>query len=388
MMENLNDKDFLEDSGSGDEFDKKFEDSVLAYKENSRPSSSSSRPKTASRHRDDTESRINLIASATLQIYFRISKFISSKRLSKSEILSRTGEYLTAQALQDRFCSLGFDLSESEVSFIFRDLGVPKTGVVRMEDIYNKLIAEAREDEEETPRSLICSNTEILRKEAELLLMDSRKRLKQKKKLREKSQKSVKSQKKNSPIRPISASSSSKQSNIKMHLRESKEKTSREKEVLNTTVDKCRREFEFDILKKMGEANDILSAISSNTTYRCLRKEDRSIKCQIFINENFVEEITMENFIREWKRLKKKKNTVVAEPSLSQLSSKNVTAVNAKVSKAERTEELKKLLMETRELTTSLKRQLKVLEKKGIVRRSVKGNLDMANRSKADCMNK
>ena len=86
---------------------------------------------------------------------------------------------------------------------------------------------------------------------------------------------------------------------MKNYLRESRMKEYKEKEDLNSTVDKCKREFEYDCIKKMGEANEILSSLASNTSYRCIRKEDRSLKCHIYLKENYVEEISMENFIRE-----------------------------------------------------------------------------------------
>ena len=386
MNDDITDRDFIEDSDSEEEFDKKFEDSIVAYKESSRPSSSSSRPKTASRHRDDTESRTNLIATAALQIYFRISKFISSKRLSKSQIFAQFGEYLTAEKFKENFSLLGYELSEAEVSFIFRDSGVPRSGVIRMGDIYDKLIAEVKEDEEETPRKLKASNTESLRKEAEKLLQDPiHKHFRSFKKTRGKSVKSMKRPSSSSsrvPRPPSACSTMRKESYMRNYLRESKAKNFKEKTDLNTTVDRCRREFEYECVKKMGEANEILAGMSSNTTYRCIRKSDKSLMCHIYIKEEFVEEISMENFTREWKRLKKKKPVAVVEPSVSQITSKNASTTNAKVNKAERQEELKKLLLETRELTISLKQQLKVLEQKGIVRRSNKKDASIVIKSK------
>ena len=349
MNDEITDRDFLDDSGSGEEFDKNFEDSILAYKESSRPSSSSSRPKTASRCRDDTESRTNLIATAALQIYFRMSKFISSKRLSKSQIFTQFGEYLTAEKFKDTFSLLGLELSEAEVSFIFRDSGVPRSGVIRMGDIYDKLIAEVREDEEETPRKQKFSNTESLRREAEMLLQDPITKVSRS--FRKTQEKSVKSMKRPSscsskvPRPPSACSTLRKQSYMRDYLRESKAKNGKEKNDLNSTVDRCRRESEYEFVRKMGEANEILAAMPSNSTYRCIRKSDKSLMCHIYINENFVEEISMENFVREWKRLKKKRPVAAVDPSASQITSKSTITTNAKVNKAERQEELKKLCL-------------------------------------------
>ena len=64
--------------------------------------------------------------------------------------------------------------------------------------------------------------------------------------------------------------------------------------------------------------------------------------------------------------------TKAVEPTSSQLASKTVSTTNAKINKNVRQEELKKLVLETRDLTNSLKLQLKILEDKGIVRRNPK----------------
>ena len=53
----------------------------------------------------------------------------------------------------------------------------------------------------------------------------------------------------------------------------------------------------------------------------------------------------MENFVREWKRLKKKRPVAAVDPSASQITSKSTITTNAKVNKAERQEELKKLCL-------------------------------------------
>ena len=296
------DKEFIEDNDSNEEFEQKFEDSILAHKESSRPSSSSSRPKTASRYRDDTESRTNLIATAILQVYFRMSRFLSSKHLSKTKILEQFGEYVTAEKFRDNFSILGFELTEAEVTYIFRESGVPRTGVIRMADVYSKLIAEEQEDEEETPKGSKAITADKLRKEAENLLKDSSsKHSGSFKKHIEKNHKIIKrpSSCSTRSQRPPSAPSLQKSSYMKNYLRESRMKEYKEKEDLNSTVDKCKREFEYDCIKKMGEANEILSSLASNTSYRCIRKEDRSLKCHIYLKENYVEEISMENFIRE-----------------------------------------------------------------------------------------
>lgn len=380
MTESISDQDYFEDTDSNEEFEKKFQDSIQAHKEaSSRPSSSSSRPKTASRFREESESLTNLIATAVLQVYFRISNFISSKKITKSQILSQFGDYVTAEKFKENFSILGFEITDAEVNFIFRESGVPKTGVLRMSDVCSRLINEIQEDEEDTPKFKPNTSNQLVR-EAQKLLKDSSPKTIRKVKTG-KADRSLKRPKSNGSTsyraqRPPSAPS--RNPYVKNYLRQSKAKEYKEKANLDTTLDRCRREYEYEIVRKMGEANEILLNIGSNTTYRCIRKDDRSLKCHIYILENFVEEISLENFLREWKRLKNKK-PAPPETTSVQVTSKSSVAT-AKVKKNERQEELKKLLLETRELTNSLKTQLRVLEQKGIIKRNFKKeNISLAN---------
>ena len=391
MLDSISDKDFLEDSESNEEFDKKFEDSIQAHRESSRPSSSSSRPKTASRYRDDCESRTNLIAANNFQIYLRLSKFISYKKISRLELSLKLGDYFTAEKLREVFLNLGFELTEGELNFIFRDSGVSKVGLLRLSEFCSKVIEEEmqEEDEEEDENenedldedhlaASIKNNTftKGLLKEVEDLLIKSSPKLKKTKRSRKPS---TKNSEKNT-LRSLSRSSASnrpasnpylKLTMSKNYLKETHQKTLQEKLEIQTTANLYRREFEFDCIQKMGEANEILQMQSSDLSYRAIRKDDRSLMCHIYRKEKFEEEISMHNFLRKWKKLKERKHKAIKTPA-SQLTSKSIsTNNNGKLNKVERQEEVKKLLLETRELTNSLKEQVKVLEEKGIVKRVV-----------------
>lgn len=379
MLDSISDKDFLEDSESNEEFDKKFEDSIQAHRESSRPSSSSSRPKTASRYRDDSESRTNLIAANNFQIYLRLSKFISFKKISRQDLSLKLGDYFTAEILKEVFLNLGFELTEGEINFIFRDSGVSKTGLLRLTEFCSKVIEEEMEEDEDeeevTPSIKNNTFTNNLLKEVEDLLIKTSPKLKKTKRSRKPS---TKNSEKNS-FRSFSRSSNSQRppSNLylkntmsKNYLKETQQKTQQEKLEIQNTANLYRREFEFDCIQKMGEANEILQMQNSDLSYRAIRKDDRSLMCHIYRKEKFEEEISMHNFLRKWKKLKERKHKAVKIPA-SQLTSKSLSTNNGKLNKVERQEEVKKLLLETRELTNSLKEQVKVLEEKGIVKRVV-----------------
>ena len=125
-------------------------------------------------------------------------------------------------------------------------------------------------------------------------------------------------------------------------------------------MEKCRKEFEYDCLHKMGEANEIAQSLALATTYHAFKDQD--IECHVYEGDQFVEALSLENFLREWRRLKRQQQS-------ANNPAKNAgqeTEAHPKVSKKERQEELKHLLAETKELASRLKDQLKVLEKNGI----------------------
>jgi hypothetical protein len=97
------------------------------------------------------------------------------------------------------------------------------------------------------------------------------------------------------------------------------------------------------------------------TTFRAVKKEDGTTKCHVYMNDQFVDEITLENFVREWRKLKRKQ-----KPAINLPAPKAKMENQGKVNKKMRQDELKKLLLETKELTNKLKEQLKVLEKRGV----------------------
>lgn len=400
MLDGISDRDFLNDSESNDEFDRKFEDSIQAHRESSRPSSSSSRPKTASRYREESESRINMISNNTYQIYLRLSKFLSYRKISKTELAMKLGDYFTAEKLKQVLEDFGFELSEGEANFIFRDSGIPKNGVLSLTLFSSKVIEEEEMDSDDENLNFKENElTKTLLKEAEELLARPRSKSKKQGKgvkdrkmsarssnRSEKSDKSDKSEKlslrsisRSSAHRPPSNFSLLKLTLSRNYLKETKMKTHQEKVELENTADLYRRQYEFDCIQKMGEANEILLNFGSEISYRCLRKDDKTLMCHVYKKEKFEEEISLHNFLRKWKKLKERKPKSVKVPA-SQTTSKSISTNNAKVNKTERQEEVKKLLLETRELTNSLKTQVKMLEEKGIVKRVIeKDNLVLIN---------
>ena len=363
---------FQEDKDPDDEFEEKIQESYQAHKDLSK-SISPSRPETAPRFREDHDRHAFLLP---YHAYSKISSFISSLKLSKL-ILSRIlGEYPPFSKFLQGFEDLGLVLSEDEVGVIYKDNGSSKSGVIRMSDFFSKVIFE--EEDEEHPKD---SEQFKLREEAEKLLEEPIL------KIRQQSEKVLKrpgternfrrpvtgtartGSASSKYLRPATAAAgSAKTLQVrKNYLLESRAKIENADKEIALTVDRCKKEFEYECLHKMGEANEIAQALELPTTFRAVKKDDGGTKCHVYMNERFIEEISLKNFLREWKKLKRKQKPAINLPSVGEDKVRDSGKVNKKV----RQEELKRLLLETKELTNKLKDQLKVLEKRGVVANSI-----------------
>ena len=87
-------------------------------------------------------------------------------------------------------------------------------------------------------------------------------------------------------------------------------------------------------------------------------------------NKELRDEITMEEFMREYRKLKRlqnsiKNNSMIKNQHETQVSQNTIVSSYSlnRINKAQRQEELKNVLKETMSLTTKLKDQLKILEK-------------------------
>lgn len=417
------DREFQLDNDPDDEFEKRIETYNQLKGSESRPlSSSSNRPQTASRSRPDFSASpkissgiFNEIVTAD-EVFMKISRHLASQLLDKLAVVRMFKEICTFDQFKRGFESLGLELTDEEVLAIFQSFGASKAGMIRIGDFIGKIILESHEEDEATPQrfyreeppKIRANEHERLREEAHQLLKHSKKRVtKQLKKgstqrsdrsLKRPFSSSYKSGSSSKTYRPISAYNSNRvikgASKVKideldhdlaaLEAREASLLDSRGKQFLMTTkkrqenhekelaltVDRCRREFEYDCLHKMGEANEIAQVLGLPTTYRAIKKESGMTMCHIYSGEQFVEEITLENFLRESRRLKRLQKPAINPQPNADKSLKNSTT-GGKVNKKERQEELKNLLLETKELTNKLKEQLKVLERKGIIAKSL-----------------
>jgi hypothetical protein len=350
--------DFQEDNDPDEEFEKKMKESYKVHKDMSR-SGSSSRPETASRFRDDHEKILYMLP---FQVYAKISNYISNHKISKFQLSTKLGDYPTYEKFKSTFETLGLVLADEEVNLLFKDNGSSKQGVLNMNKMYSKIITEYEED-------VLDPSHNKLKEEAAKLLQDPVFRVRQnsennlRRPITGVNRSNVASAK---TLRPATAVSKP-ATDRKNYLVESKAKIANADKEIALTVDRCKKEFEYECLHKMGEANEIAQSLDLPTTFRAIKKDDGSTKCHVYMNDNFVDEITLENFLREWRKLKRKQKPAINLPSTSD----KIVKTSTKVNKKERQEELKRLLLETKELTNKLKDQLKILEKRGVVGSSI-----------------
>lgn len=180
-------------------------------------------------------------------------------------------------------------------------------------------------------------------------------------------------------------------------------KKEEEERALALTIDKGKRETEFDCLHKMGEACEIAKMLNVPVSFSAFKGPDGSLKIHFF---QFIEEpksqdedeldggahheaamrevkkeITMKEFFREYRKLKRMQNSVKNNymqasnpqgmnqtgkpPNISQNTIVSSYSLN-RINKKERQDELKLVLQETMKLTKKLKEQLKILERNGV----------------------
>lgn len=172
------------------------------------------------------------------------------------------------------------------------------------------------------------------------------------------------------------------------YLKMAQQKKAEEDRALALTVEKCKKELEFDCLHKMSEAWEIAKLLNIPVSFVAMKGSDNSMTINFiqYIDDDdegegdeklktkkeLKDEITIEEFMREYRKLKRLQNSIknnsVTKNQKEIISSYSLNRIN----KAQRQEELKNVLKETMSLTTKLKDQLKILEKNGVCGSNIK----------------
>ena len=205
----------------------------------------------------------------------------------------------------------------------------------------------------------------------------------------------------NNPARPITAQqlqftgviddeAKRRKDLLREDILKKKNKEKFEDRLISIAVNKIQNEKAYEYLIKMGEANEICqkltkSEVYKNRTYRVFNSADGSIKCHIYINDQFLASMTLDEFERDFKMLQAEYNKECKLPAyevlnnmaknkknkLNQISNTNITEEKKGQKKEEMTKQvrqdiLKECLRDTMNLTKTLKKQLEILKKRGI----------------------
>ena len=367
-MEEDQELNIIEDNDS----EERFEIALHGTEQQSRPvSGSSNRPASAT--------RVRLGDPAAL--YRKIQTFTKTNGISRQMLIANLRDYPKMSDFKSGFDDLGLHLTMDEVAIIFKDQGIPKSGIIQTHNIVDLLVQDQELTSLKNETQAVAETAKVTHK--------SKSPKSGKRNLRPQTG-SVRSSGTSQTGRPTSATTgitgftgADKKSNpkrltmdeIQQELdmidqreammmerntelrKQTKKKTVKETKNLALTIDKCKREFEYESLHKMGEANEIAQSQNLPISFRALKKENGEIVCHIFEHENFVKEIDLDQFQREWRRMKK---TQKGSINLFSEDQRPVSAANAKVNKRDRQDELKRLLLDTKELTNKLKEQLKI----------------------------
>jgi hypothetical protein len=63
-------------------------------------------------------------------------------------------------------------------------------------------------------------------------------------------------------------------------------------------INKAKDEYEYELLIKMGEANDLNKQLQSVTTYRAYKNAQGNLKVRVFNLDRFERELKLEEFPR------------------------------------------------------------------------------------------
>jgi len=173
-----------------------------------------------------------------------------------------------------------------------------------------------------------------------------------------------------------------------LYLQESKKREAQNEKLLKMTLDKAQSELELDCMEKMSEANEYVQSLGQPITYKPYTSEDGSLRCHIYEYDRLIAELTMKEFLREYRNLKNRNNSNQRVPIWETLTKQKSSGANFYFSSAktlqnepseeleahdarrgvkkDRQKELKTVLFETMKLSDILQGQLEKLKRAGL----------------------
>lgn len=141
----------------------------------------------------------------------------------------------------------------------------------------------------------------------------------------------------------------------KEYLQKQKIKEMEVEKKLSIAINKAKDEYEYELLIKMSEANDLNKEMQSVETYRAYKNAQGNLRVRVFNLDRFVREIKLKEFQKEFNDIKKKFNESKKISRWQVLSTskkdknlpievRNTTPMNQNVKKSERQRELLSIL--------------------------------------------
>ncbi|CAK91019.1 unnamed protein product (macronuclear) [Paramecium tetraurelia] len=395
------DQHFLEDDNSEDDkFEENLEKQYALYPKvsNKRPESKHGRPESSKfsykkqeQHTVEQQPK-PLEAIPTSPALKKFNQLVSFHKI----LIEQFWKNHTIMASQTEFIGFllesGFQFEQHEINQILSDLSNDR-GVITIESLCKKVPAWHQNEN---------AMLEFIREKALKLAQESKRKFSAQKKPKPQSASTKRSGFNKGDSRPVSGISKKYQSGFsdlkisnindkplqnrsKHYLQLAKQKQQEEDRLLQLTINQGKNEYEYEMLIKMGEANELSQELESKITYRAYKTAQGHLKVHVYELEHFQRDLTLEEFQREYNILRSKYNEkkklkiweVLNEKKKNQKSLQHFGSsqkedvkqneVDAKaVNKKERQQELKKVLLETMMLSNVLKEQLVVLNRKGI----------------------
>jgi len=94
-------------------------------------------------------------------------------------------------------------------------------------------------------------------------------------------------------------------------------------EILNDELKDRKLEFQYECIIKMGEANELQEYLSGPVRYSGYKNPEGVLKCHAFRGDQFVKEMRLEDFIKEYNTLLLKYNVERNKDYWTRLNSKS-----------------------------------------------------------------
>lgn len=310
------------------------------------------------------EEEFQRVVLVSEKVYNNFWDFVLRDNVSKDEFLKDNPMYLKKDELIECFQNVGFAVTDEEAEAVMKHHRADKSGYLLIEDLLANL--SCWRNGEAVNNALdkhIDININNLRDRAK----DSSQSMSHQSEPKKVKLKIKKTQHDKSKERQFELDEKPKRfipNKSKEYLKLAKQKEEEEERALAMNIEKCKKELEFDWLHKMSEAWEIAKLLNIPITFSASKGSDGSINISFiqFVDDEdndgegdgplpkkpIKEEITMDEFMREYRKLKRlqnsiKNNSMIKNQQETQVSQNTIVSSYSlnRINKQQRQEELK-----------------------------------------------